>query len=185
MRKKMFALGTLCVLLACALRIVWVNQEYPNPDVASVGLNESLECGAYSVKLVLWEWFDGEVLKEIAPDYSVLSNADGSDYDTQKEKVALATIEICKEVEGDVPFDFTSVTLESGAWNNQWDNVIFEALNGEDCYNIMLEKGEKKQVIIPVILFEMQFSERQWKKVQEREYHIVFSNYPEKKMISY
>jgi hypothetical protein len=185
MKKKwVVVLLTMLLILFC-FHYYTLNKQYPNPRVYEAQINKKMIMGDYSIEMVSWEWNDGEVIKDIVPDYSILTNSDGTDYPNDKEKVALATIQITKNGNIDDTFDFTNVAIESGAWHNQWDSVVFEAINGEDCYSLDMKNGEKKQITIPIVLYDFQFSDSQWNSIEKRKFCVVFSNYPDKYMLTY
>lgn len=181
MRRKGYILtGIVVLLFAGGWRYQVLNQTYPDPEEYVAGQGEQMDLGVYSFELKNWKWEDGRYISQILPDYVIMAEEDGSTYPAEKEKVGLAEVEISKHIEDDSYLDLTNVAFEMGAWHNQWDNELFEALNGEDCLVLELEKGETCTVIFPVVMFEFQFNKADWEKIETRAVNIVLACYPEK-----
>lgn len=183
MRKKILLGIGMFVCLLSLVRIYMLNIQYPQSKETVVTTGEVLKLDSYDVKMISWEWNDSSILKKIAPDYSIMTDEDGNDYPEEKEKVAFAKLQITKTTDKDEGFDITTISLESGGWNNQWDAILYEELNGEESLYLDMKKGECKEITIPVVLFDFQFHYKDWQEVNQRKFYIVFSNYPVKRMI--
>ena len=107
----------------------------------------------------------------------------GNDYPEEKERVVFAKLRITKTTNNHVAFNMENVALESGGWNNQWDAILYETLNGTDSMVSLLKKGESREIIIPIELYDFQFHKQDWETVTQRQFCIVFENYPVKRMI--
>lgn len=182
--KKKFVI-TIVVLLCLFLgyRLYTLNKQYPAPEIQEVTMDEIVELEDYNVQLLSWDWEDSKILKEIVPDYSSIKNEDGSDYPEDKQKVAMVTLQITKTSDLDDPFDMTNVTLESGAWGNQWDAILYDEINGQGSLYLHMKKGETREITIPLILYDFEFKGLGWDSIEERKFYVVFRNYPKKSMI--
>ena len=183
MRKKLLFGISMFVCFLLLVRIYMLNIQYPQAQIKVVKIGEILKLDSYNVRMISWEWKDSSILKGIAPDYSVMTDVDGSDYPEEKEKVAFAKLEIIKTTDNNEGFDITTIALESGGWNNQWDAVLYEELNGDESFYLQMKKGESKEITIPVVLYDFQFHYKDWMEVNQRNFNIVFTNYPIKRMI--
>lgn len=180
-KRGILILGIVILLIClCGVRYYWLNSKYPNPSEISAGFQEPLDLGGYTFELTSWEWGTGEAIKSLLPDYTLIMDEQGKEYPADKEKVAFATVRITKNDEQDNKLDLTNIAIESGAWHDQWDYVVFEALNGNSSLVLSMDKGESYEIIFPIVLYEFQFHSYQWKNVENREFRIVLNNYPEK-----
>lgn len=183
---RMLFLGT--VMLVCFLwgkRYLELNRQYPNPDVQAAKMGETLQIGGYSFTLTNWEWHTGEVLDEIIPGYIAVYDTDGIPYPAEKEKVALASVEITKTQDDSTVLDMTNVAYEMGAWHNGWDLLLYKALNGEDSIRLQLSANEKKTIVFPIIWYAFDFAnhEKKWEDLENQEIDIVLAHYPIKYML--
>ena len=183
MKKRAIAGMILLLCLAACLRIYQVNEQYPQTQTETVKMGEILRLDDYDVILLSWEWQDSSILKEIAPGYSVMTDENGNDYPEEKERVVFAKLRITKTTNNHVAFHMENVALESGGWNNQWDPILYQTLNGTDSMVSLLKKGESREIIIPIELYDFQFHKQDWETVTQRQFCIVFENYPVKRMI--
>lgn len=178
--------GLIFVLIVLlGLRYYEVNTRFPSPKEKTIEFGEGIDYNGCTYQLTSWEWKDGSVIKELLPNYSLLLQENGEEYPIEKEKVAFASIKVTNVSNQTQEVDFTSVALESGAWHNQWDIEVFNALNEGKGLVFQMEIGESCEIMIPIILFESQFTGNQWKAVEQREFHIVLSSYPEKIYLTY
>lgn len=184
MKKKYKILISSLVLLfflAVGIRYYILNTKYPNPEVQSAKIGETLEVGQYQFRIDNWEWHTGEFIDEILPNYTYMTNVDGSEYPADKIRIILATITISKTQEDDTYLDLTSFAFESGAWHNQWDSTVFEVLNPDiSGLELKLSKEESATVVFPIEMIESQFTKKDWKHVEDRTFDIVLSCYPVK-----
>ena len=99
---------------------------------------------------------------------------------TAELRVGLITFQVTKNQEGDDTFAFPNVTFSSGAWGNQAEIELFFLLNSHlKSMTLDLAVGETENVILPLVAFETQFTEKQWREVENREYYIDLQFYPE------
>ena len=175
----------ICILLGivfvlATIRYITLNSKYPEPVEYITKFGDEMEIDGYSFKIKEFEWYDGSIVEDILPGYELLIDIDGNSYPYEKEKIALATIEVCKKSEDDTIFDLTNIAFEMGAWHNQWDIELFEALNGKESLILKLSNGDTKKIVLPIVMFDFQFSKNNWENIETRKINIVFSCYPEK-----
>lgn len=168
------------IALLGMIQYITLNAKYPEPEEHIVEFGEVMRIENYSFSLKDWKWSDGSIVDDILPGYELLLYSDGRGYPSEKEKIALATVEICKNAEDDSYLDLTNIAFEMGAWHNQWDNELFEALNGKDSLVLSLSEGEKKEIIFPIAMFDFQFTRKEWENIEARKVNIVVTCYPEK-----
>ncbi len=181
-KKKIVIIYGIIIVLAILWFIQYknINDKYPNPVEHVAYIGQELQVDGFSFKLKSWEWYDGSIVEEILPNYKILTDANGVEYPFEKEKVALATVEFCKMSEDNTYFDITNIKFEMGAWHNQWDSELYEELNGENILFLELKKGEKVEIVFPIVMYDFQFDEQTWSSIEEKDVNIVIACYPEK-----
>lgn len=181
MKKKIIIFSVIIIVITLwSVRYITLNATYPNPPEHTAHVGETLDMGNYCFTLNSLEWHDGNIIETILPDYTIITYSNGEAYPADKEKIALATVEISKKNEDDTYLDLTKVAFEMGAWHNQWDNELFLALNGENGLFPEMEKGETIEIIFPIVMYEFQFDKKAWREVEENYVNIVLQCYPEK-----
>lgn len=183
-RRKTAAVAVLLIIAVCAgVRYVSLNQRYPNPQVKTYALGETVRLGNYAFTLKEWKWQDGEILHELVPGYT-LFQTEGEEYPVKKERVGLATVVVEKTEEDDTYLDLTNITFESGAWGNQWDQDLMFGINkGLDNLYWEMKKGECREIIFPITVADFYFKESDWEKIDKRDFYIVLGYYPVKHQI--
>lgn len=89
-----------------------------------------------------------------------------------------------KMTDADSILDLTRVCAESRAWGNGWDFELYSALNkGAGLSNVQLSKGEEIDIVFPFTMIRLQFREKEWKQIEEREFYAVLNWYPQKVML--
>lgn len=180
-KKRVIVELTLVILIVCgAFRYRTLNDQYPNPPVHIVKKGEQLDIGGYSFELKDWQEGNGSLAEKIMPGYRLMEDVDGNEYPHEKERVILATVAITKNVEEDNYLDLTNVAYEIGSWGNQTDVVLFEALNGAGSLYLRLGKGETREIIFPITMFDLQFKKDKWENIGQYPVDIVLAYYPEK-----
>lgn len=165
--------------LSASLRYITLNQKYPNPQVTVIPQGETARIGNYEFVLKDVAWHTGEITEEIIPGYTIVSQ-NGERYPAEKEKIILATLRIKKIKEDDTALDLTSIAFEIGAWHNQHDFFLFEALNGKGMMQLKLKEQEEKEVIFPVYMLDRNFKKKAWEQIEQRNVDVVLNYYPEK-----
>ena len=139
--------------------------------------------GNYEISLEDWRWGDGEIIHEVYPGYHLIE-IDGEEYSTKQERVGLAEVTIHKLKNDSTSLDLSQVTFESGAWGNQYDFDLFMYLNPNlDSLNLKLSEDETVTVTFPITMLDMQFSEKSWENIDDRQFYIVVQYYPEKRQL--
>ena len=179
---KKIILGLL-LLLSCGIgyRIYWINTRYPSPEVYSGRLQDSFQAGNYTITFSDWQWGDGTLLQELCPGFCFVRDENGNPYPYERERVGLATLSIRKNTEDDSILDLTDIAFESGAWGNQFDMELMYLLNPQlERLGLQMKAGECREIIFPITMLDQQFPEREWARIDERQFYIVLQYYPEK-----
>lgn len=180
LKGKVITAVTMFIVICALGRYVFLNRQYPSPQIKTYSLGDTIDWGNYSFTLKEWKWQDGEIVHAFLPDYNLI-NLDGEEYPVDKERVGLATIIIEKNKDDDTYLDLTNITFESGAWGNQWDEDLMFGINkGLDSLRLDMKKGDRKEIIFPITMADFHFKKSDWEKIDKRDFYIVLGYYPVK-----
>lgn len=171
------------LVLFCGLgwRIGWLNTRYPDPLVWTGEPGDSVRTGDYTITFSHWQWSDGNLLQELCPGFSLVLDEEGNAFPGDRERVGLITLVITKERKSDSCLDLTHITFESGPWGNQFDMELMYLLNPSlDSLRLCPEEGESREIVIPMTMLDLQFEEKEWERIDRRQFFIVLQYYPEK-----
>jgi len=79
--------------------------------------------------------------------------------------------------------DLTAFHLETGAFSLQFYLPLMKFFNETGMY-ITLGAGEEKEFKMPVPIVSINFLDYDFNKIENRDYFLVYSLYPEKNMVS-
>lgn len=170
----------LLLLLFAIVRNLYLNRMYPSPAVETYSRNSIIQLGNYEISLTDWQWSDGEIVHEIYPGYKLIE-IDGEEYSTEKERIGLAEVTVTKTKNDNTKLDLTEIAFESGAWGNQFDLELFMKLNPDlDGLVLEMKAGETKKIMFPITMLDLQFSQKSWHDIDERQFYVVVQYYPVK-----
>ena len=175
---------SILILVLMLIRCVYLNLQYPNPTIFATKSDNVITINNYEISLTAWKWGDGEIIQEVYPGYHLIE-IDGEEYPTNQERVGLAEVTIHKVKNDSTSLDLSEVTFESGSWGNQFDFDLFMHLN-PNLDNLMLKLSEDETVTVtfPITMLDIQFSEKSWENIDNRQFFIVVQYYPEKRQLA-
>lgn len=170
------------ITFAIIFRYVYINNKYPAPNEILLKTGNTLVNNNVHVLVKSAE------LKSIT---SVLNDFDTSINNLNEEnltkndiKVLLVTLEISNDSKSESIFPLYAINAESYGWSNGASSELYSQLNSEKSLNITLSPNEKKEIMLPLKLYSIQFSNNSWKKINHRDFFLVFSTYPQKIYVS-
>lgn len=164
-------------LIACFL---YMNILFPSPNVYTYIKDEKVKLGNYQIMLTGWQWHDGDIIHDLYPGYKLIE-MDGEEYPTSKERIGLAEISVTKVEDDNTCIDLSEITFESGAWGNQFDLDLFMKINPDlNSLTLHLKGGETQRILFPITMLDIQFTESDWKQIDDREFFVVLQYYPNK-----
>lgn len=182
-KSQCFVALSIFLLVLMIIRCIYLNLQYPNPAIITTQNGNVLTIGNYDISLTGWTWGDGEIIHKVYPGYHLIE-IDGEESPTKQERVGLAEVTIHKVKNDSTTLDLSGVTFESEAWGNQFDFDLFMHLN-PNLDNLILELSEDETVTVtfPITMLDIQFSEKSWKNIDNRQFYIVVQYYPEKRQL--
>lgn len=191
MRKKLFLVVTIvliCISLTVisAIRIVSLNEKYPNPTVVNHSVNEEIDGGAISICINKAELLNGNEFIEQVPDYSIeINNSDGTLVSDEQIKVLLVNCCITNNSEDAQTFSLTQMYAETLSWSNGIDGDIFPLINKDykDPTQVDIEPQQSISFVLPYNMYDFQFQKSEWNEIETKSFDITLSVYPTKHIV--
>lgn len=169
----------LVVGVLCGISIYKVNTQYPDTIKISYQKGDTVQYNKTQFTVTKKEILNEEELEALAKNISEYDTKDGLILGEHDAKCLLLTVTISTTNEMDkiqIP-----ITLESGAWSNDFEYRTFLLLNGKNAtLNPELKSGEVVDLKLPFFLYKNHFKKNQWENIDVQEFSLVFSLYPEK-----
>ena len=150
-----------------------VNVKYPEKKVSYVKLGESREVfksSKVSMKIKGCKWLTGEkVVEEIGKTSEIDEVVDS--------KTVMVTVMLQNDSEETQKIDLCNFYAESKCYYNGISPEIFEKVN-QRSLTIDIEAGKKEEVVFPYTLYQNQFSDKTWNKLDSYCFYIVNQRYP-------
>lgn len=167
----------LCVCLGKGLLLHW---QYPNPKIQTYAYGETAQVGAFEITFFRWQWDDGSWIRNTFPDYAENEFHTSTGENIGEIRVGIIELQIQKVEESDTFFQVANIAFASGAWGNQFDMELFYKLNPDlPSMALDLEVGQTQKVVLPLVMRELQFTEKQWERIDDRVFYIDLKYYPE------
>lgn len=167
-----------CIIGLSVFAIIQVNTRFPQAVILSTKLGDDMELDGLKIKATSFEAVRFESLKSDESLYNVVLGYTSAEVDVLK---ACLTIKNESDKEAELPL--YDVTFQSNDWANAVNFGLFKFYNGDRSLTVKLQAGESTDVVLPVLLHKQQFSSNAWSKIDNRNFQLVFSLYPQKKII--
>lgn len=157
-----------------------LNSKFHSPQIKSNSMNQEIVLQGLTFQITEAQMLHTDditsngTLKELLAEY----------YSDSFENyiLILITAELENRTASSAAFDFTFLHLESGAYSSQ---AFYPLMHYYNNFGMMLELGskEKEEVIIGFPIHKVSFRETDWNNVENREYKLVCSLFPQKEII--
>lgn len=184
MKRKISATAVMLAALfligaAAAVRAKILHARYPDPEIFTYEYGDSPRIGGYSITFSGWQWGEEALIEDRFPDY-VLFYEDETGENREAVRVGLVGLTVQKAEKEAEPLDLTRFSFSSGGWGNQFDMELFYLLNPEGVsLKLDLSGGETKEIWLPMIMRESNFTAAQWEEVDQRDFYLNVQYYPE------
>ena len=117
--------------------------------------------------------------------YTVLSKEEAKEkynYDLEMDeevKIILVNVTYFNKTDKSKTVDTRPNSIEKTGYSTATEMMFYSLCNQFDL-DVTLKAGEKKEVILPYILFKFQFKQREWEKLEDEVFYISNSRYPVK-----
>lgn len=179
--KQVMAILTILMVLAFVgigvVRIIQVNQKYPNPEVQEYMMGETMVEDGLSLTVTDCELIPDTRTREMFPSYFLrpLGNP------KKDPKVILVTMVLKNEGNTPESKDLLPTYAQSASWFNGMPLDMFEDVNPGINSEPTLGIGESLTVKLPYIINYIQFNDdRAWDAVDRRSFDLVLRTYPDK-----
>ncbi len=163
-------------------RIYAINKAYPAAKVKSYSMGDKFDFHGAEISVDGAELchtsdiIEGYVCDQLDNQNNPLSN--------DECKVLIVTITAENKTDEELMLPFHEVNAESVGWHNGLGLTEFCAVNeGITWPDIKLPAGETTTVKLTFNMFSIQFKDKEWERVDDREYDLLFSEYPVKTVV--
>lgn len=174
--KKYIGIFTILLLSVWGIRVHQVNESFVKPETVICSSLESMQYKDLDITISGMKLVSESALKIENCETSCLG-----------EIYALVYVDIANKSETNQKLDLTSFVLQSGAYKNMIVMDVFQNINEKQhsisTLNPNIESGQTGSVILVYLIPSYQFTERQWKMVRYRNYQMIISLYPIKRII--
>lgn len=178
--KILAAVVGIVVIGCCVFRICQVNRMYPEAAVESYQVGQPFQYGNLTLTV--------EDSMLIGPDRLIQEGYIASDPDLEginpeDMRALLITLHVQNLSDRSAGLPLYIFNAESDGWSNGLDMNWAELASGGQGIDVMLEPGEEKTVVLAYQLFAVQFQRKDWNRIDQRAFSLVFSIYPVKRMV--
>lgn len=169
------------------VRIYSLNQQFPNPAVIEHAMQEEIDGGSISLTVVDSILADSAYIKKAVPDYTdTTENPDGTQVSDSQIRTLLVTIELNNRSDEEQEMSLVQMYAESLIWANGIDGGLYPLFNEDsaDPMGLQLAPHEKKRVVLPYTLYDLQFQQADWKTIDQRNFRLTLSFYPQKHVVN-
>lgn len=192
MKHKKRIIFAVAVLLTAAgvlsgMRIYVLNKQFPDPTVIEHAMHEEIDGGSISLAVIDSILADPSYIKKIAPDYmDSTENPDGTKVSDGQIRTLLITVELNNRSDTEQEMSLVQMYAESLIWANGIDGGLYPLFNenSTDPMGVRLKPYEKKRVILPYTMYDLQFQHEDWKQIDQRDFRLTLSFYPEKHVVN-
>ncbi len=175
MKKRLCLMLILLIIFFAVFRIVKVTHKFRIKDTTIYQIGETIEIENMAMKVTDMRFMTKDDLKQ----YQELI---GEDCD--KSMCIVLSVDLKNLLDQETKNDLTFLSMASGAWTQQISYEMFHALNQENAsLNLTLQSEQSMQLQLPFILASVQFKDKDWANIQDRDYQLYISLYPEKRLV--
>lgn len=180
-KRILICLVILAVIAGCAIRIVTLNQMFPNPEVRQHGLQESFDWEDLEITAKGYRLLTVPEIQQYIEGFDVsYVDQQGNDKD---ERILLAELQVKNMTNREKHFSTYLCSLRSGAYFQAFDPKYYSNFNA-GASSADIGPGETVTIYLPFHMFSIHFSESAWEKMDTRTFEIVLSMYPVKEIIT-
>lgn len=182
---KIIIVSVMMLLLAVGFvfRVVQVNSRYPAAEEVRVNRSESIDFNGITYQVTDFRFMTDEELEtyqaNVLNPIRTVSHGE-----TQAYKCALVEVKALNTTQQEQSARFTYFCLQSGTWRNGIDLNTLMNYDKEGGLYYQLPPGKSVTQILAFSFSTRQFkNDRLWQDVEKRNYELVLSLYPVKRVI--
>lgn len=172
--------------LSC-FRYYNLNLKYPDFRIFEHSIGEEIRGGDISIIATSCELLDGKQTKLVQPNYEIdVRDQDGTFLDDDQVRNLIIHIKVINNTNIKQVISFVNFYPESGAWTNGLSLELYRLYNpyaGSPIeYNI--DPNSTNEIVLPYTMIYSQFKDGDWRKIEQRTFQLVLSQYPVKHIIN-
>ena len=183
-KKALCIKSFLCIIIVCSVvlsvfQIIRVNTRFPPTSIISTKLGEYLEFDNLNVKATTFEMIPYKSISNNNELKSLVNQIEDGEVNLIKTSIMIEN-----DTDNTIEFPLYDVIFQSNSWANAINLDTFKYFNNNRSLLIEIMPSESIELILPCLIHQIQFSNEDWRGVQNKKFQLVFSLYPQKKLIT-
>ena len=180
-KKALCIKSFLCIIIVCSVvlsvfQIIRVNTQFPPTSIISTKLGEYLEFDNLNVKATTFEMIPYKSISNNNELKSLVNQIEDGEVNLIKTSIMIEN-----DTDNTIEFPLYDVIFQSNSWANAINLDTFKYFNNNRSLLIEIMPSESIELILPCLIHQIQFSNEDWRGVQNKKFQLVFSLYPQKK----
>ena len=170
-RNIIIMLGVIIAGILWAVEFWHINVQYPVQEALIYTQGEKVCIENLYISVTSHQWMQEKELM----NYNIEEIAS-----LGKRKVLLLNLHMENSTVQTRQMHLYTYLLEYDYYSNAINLELFMELNPRESLTVTLEPGEQKNLKVPFLLYEKQFTERQWSQIEEKTGGLIVSLNPQK-----
>lgn len=181
MKKKRWGLygAVIVAVFACAVlgwKITSINRKYPKQEIRQIQAGEEAQLqDDVTMRVEKMQWRTKDEAKEFYGKEFASQMNDGDIYQTMEVE-----IEVSNHSGQDQDIFLHDLYLEKGAFEQGLAPEIFYRVNDGQDMDFKLPGHTTRKITLGYVLYDFQFQNSQWKKLESLEFYLADTKYPVK-----
>lgn len=178
-KKRIIISALQIVFVVMCFRYYAINTAFPNPVIKSCSIGQIANVNGYSVQVLSKKMYTKSELNPTLQDMIPTNFPELQD----DFRICVVEVKFQNLNEVEAPLEVFRFMLQSGAWANGIDHEIFDIFNPEGKLNMVCKPNEEKTLLLTYSVIKKNFHEQDWVNIDQRNFDLVLSVYPEKGLI--
>lgn len=178
-RKVLIVVSIMVILiLIFGVGFIRINNKYQNPEEEEYAIGKPADFDGIEITVLDREWVE---IQDFISRYDINEETFLKDSDA---KVMMLKVRYKNSDPVKKSIEIYLDTLETLGWSNGILLEGFQAANPSgSTMSVELEANSQIELLLPFMLYEVQFQKKVWDKIQQEPFRFVISLYPVKKSI--
>lgn len=178
-KRNYIVLISVIFLTLIIIRVVYINNKYPNPVVKKYDSSQSVIINGYEIKIESKKMYKmdqlpNEIKNNLYRDFPELK---------QDFRICLLKVNFKNIGQSEKKFQVYNLYLQSKAWANGIDSEMFHMFNQDTELEISCKQNDDVSLLLPYAISKQAFNEKDWNMIDKRYFDLILSVYPKKVLI--
>jgi hypothetical protein len=186
LRIVLIVLAALMLITATVLRSNWLHNRLPDPKIRTYSLGEEVTDGDVSTITTDAELYAGTDINKVLPGYTMDDLLGTELHDLTMDEALLLVVRLRIENTGEEQQDVRiPLYVQSRVACNGMALELLSDVNTDINVGtiLMLQGNETITINLPFLFFATQFKDRDWKRILDAPFDLIFKTYPVKHMV--